>query len=86
MTNQTKEELKKEALKKFGGYEFTFNEPVKLSEDIADFWLNEFDNIINEKIVQIELKKIERQGAYNTADIKLGEMKGLDLAITILKE
>jgi len=51
--------------------------------EVADFWLREFDNLMNEKIAKIEEKKTEEGISLEEV---LAYNEGLEDAITILKE
>ena len=87
MTQQQKEELKKKWIR------FYFNS-LHTPEGYADWWLNKFDKLIQEKVEKIKEEKNilmlgkDDTGAElyraNTGDKYKAE--GLDIAITILKE
>jgi len=51
---------KKEELKKLMGTKY-FLGSDSLTDEVSDWWLSQFDNLMNEKIAEIEKVKIEKK-------------------------
>ena len=77
LSQQQKEELKKEFLARFSGYS------PKRKKDQIDFWLSKLDTIIDEKIAMI--KKAKRTDEAHMSDDHTFD-EALDTAIKILQD